>query len=185
MVTLEILHPITDGATSYEPGTAEKPTLVTDPSPRLLELAEPGNLHLGKQIARVFDAKANAKEVAQRESALAVAIPSLDRVREAAALHGMELVHAGSERQFQMIAEDLHLQLHIAQDLIAELRLQLEEQTLSVLANDEPEQVDNADMLAAVSSVDNPVSLEPGPAEDGDLAEAAAPLDDSPKKRGR
>lgn len=188
MLAVEILHPITDGTEAYEPGPVGKPTIVQNPSARLLELAEPGELHLGKQIARLYDPAVTALELEASEKALTVSIPPLDRVRESAAMHGYELLLIGSEVQFSRLAEDLNLQLCIAQELIAELRLQLEEQAKGVLAPAEPSEVDNAGMLSALSSTDNASQEAPAdaPAEGGELAEAAAPLEDSAKpKRGK
>lgn len=189
MLAVEILHPITDGAEAYEPGPVGKPTIVVNPSARLLELAEPGYLHLGVQIARIYDPEVTAQEVEAAQRGLKPETgPSLDQVREAASRYGMDLVLKGSESQFAALVEDLNLQLSIAQEEILSLRHQLAEQAESVLAPAEPDQVDNAEMLASLSSSENAPQEAPGeaPAEGGELAEAAAPLEDSqPKKRGR
>lgn len=185
MPAVEILHPITDGTEAYEPGPVGNPTIVQNPSARLLELAEPGELHLGKQIARLYDPAVSAQELEASEKALTVSIPPLDRVRESAAMHGYELLLIGSEVQFSRLAEDLNLQLCIAQERILELTNQLAEAS-GLLAPAEPAEVDNAGMLSALSSTDNASGDSPeAPAEGGELAEAAAPLEDSPKKRGK
>lgn len=176
MPAVEILNPITDGAEFLQPGD-----IVQEPSPRLLALAKPGTLHLGLQIARFYDADVTARELHDKEVALAVPVPPLDRVREAAAAHGYEILLKGSEQQFANLAEDLQRQLFIAQECIAELRLQLEEQAKAALASADPEQVDNSAMLGALSSTEAEA-----PVEGGDLAEAAAPSEDSPKgKKGK
>jgi hypothetical protein len=179
---VEILHPITDGTEAYEPGPVGKPTIVVNPSARLLELAEPGYLHLGQQIARFYDPEVTASELDDAQKGLkAESGPTLEQVREAAARYGMELMLKGSESQFAALAEELNLQLHIAQDRILELTNQLAEAS-GLMASAEPAEVDNAEMLASLSSAEAPEAS----AEGGDLAEAAAPLEDFPKsKRGK
>jgi len=182
-MVVEILHPITDESTMYNAGD-----LVSDPSPRLLELAQPGVTHLGFRIARIYDAGVSAAEQEAREAAFLVDVPDFNRVMAAAEKLGYTLVSLNAPNEFAILAEHLDAQLAAAQAEIASLRQQLEEQAHALLAPAEPPQVDNAEMLAALSSTENAPQEDPeeAPAEGGELAEAAAPPEDSPKsKRGK
>lgn len=164
---VEIIDPggLTHVTRIYRCGDIEK-----EPDARLLELAQPGTLHLGKQVCRFYDPDQTA---AEREAELyklqSREYPSLDKVKAAATHYGYVVVATSNLQDYEGEMKALHARLSAAQDEIAVLHSELYQ--LSHPSKDP----DNGEMIAAIDSVVGGDTATAGVAPAGDPAEVAAP----------
>lgn len=153
-----------------------------EPDARLLELAEPGNLHLGQQVCRFYDPEqTRAEQEAERARLRAANRPTLDMVREAAMGYGYMLVEPQRLDALQQEIDKLQALLRGYQ--VAEAETASEQMRAAMLtamgippSSAEVIAEDTAELSAALETA---AAAEEASDEDassaGDPAEAAAP----------